>query len=442
MDDSLKVQIFSRKLIKPSNPTPSHLRSFKLSLFDQLAPPLYVHVLFYYLLDEDHNRAKNDERFAQMQKSLSWVLSKYYPLAGRFLRDELLIDCADQGVEYFEAQVNGELVEFLQERPEIELLDKFLTWDPPPSPYLATSPLVAVQINKFECGGVVVGIQISHFIADASSMMTFLKEWANSCTSPTEVYKVLSPNYNDHIVSIFPARTLSGPKPRPPADYPAKIVTQRFLLDETMIEKIMEGAALSCSKCNFHPSRVVVALALIWRALLGVCLAKRGHFRDSIVAIAMNLRGKTALTISEPNYGNFWTSVIVPLEAKNAKIELQELMILLDNRIKSTSEKLATASPEDISSMLIDSRREIIEKRYLSVGIDVYVCTSWCRFPIQEVDFGWGKPHWVSHASKAFEAIGLMDAKKGEGLEAWVSLKEEDMTEFKRELEVLVPVPK
>nr|XP_027102776.1 acetyl-CoA-benzylalcohol acetyltransferase-like [Coffea arabica] len=441
MDDSLKVQIFSRKLIKPSNPTPSHLRSFKLSLFDQLAPPLYVHILFYYLLDEDHNRAENDERFAQMQKSLSRVLSKYYPLAGRFLKDELLIDCADQGVEYFEAHVNGELVEFLQEGPEIELLNKFLPWNPPPSPYLATSPLVAVQINKFECGGVVVGIQISHFIVDASSMMTFLKEWANSCTSPTEMYPVLSPNYNDHFVSIFRQEHYQGLNPGP-ADYPAKIVTQRFLLDETIIEKIMEGAALSCSKCNFHPSRVVVALALIWRALLGVCLAKHGHFRDSIVAIAMNLRGKTALTISEPNYGNFWTSVIVPLEAKKAKIQLQELMILLDNRIKSTSEKLATASPEDISSMLIDSRREIIEKRYLSVGIDVYVCTSWCRFPIHEVDFGWGKPHWVSHASKAIEAIGLVDAKKGEGLEAWVSLKEEDMIEFKRALEVLVPVPK
>lgn len=442
MDDSLKVQIFSRKLIKPSNPTPGHLRSFKLSLFDQLAPPLYVHILFYYLLDENHSRARNDKRYAQMEKSLSRVLSEYYPLAGRFLKDELLIDCADQGVEYFEAQVNGKLAEFLQGGPEIELLNKFLPWDPPPSPYLVTSPLIAVQINKFDCGGVVLGIRISHFIADASSMMTFLKEWANGSTGPTEMYKALSPNYNDHLVSMFPARTLSGPKPPPPANNPAKIVTQRFLLDELMIAKIMEKAALSCSKCNFHPSRVVVALALIWRALLGVCLARRGHFRDSIVAIAMNLRGKTALTVSEPNYGNFWTSVIVPLEARNAKMELQELMIVLEDRIRSTIEKLATAGPEDISSMLIDSRREIIEKRYLSAGVDVYICTSWCRFPIYEVDFGWGKPQWVSHASKTFEAIGLMDAKNGEGLEAWISLKERDMIEFKRELEILVSVPK
>lgn len=210
MDDSLKVQIFSRKLIKPSNPTPGHLRSFKLSLFDQLAPPLYVHILFYYLLDENHSRARNDKRYAQMEKSLSRVLSEYYPLAGRFLKDELLIDCADQGVEYFEAQVNGKLAEFLQGGPEIELLNKFLPWDPPPSPYLVTSPLVAVQINKFDCGGVVLGIRISHFIADASSMMTFLKEWANGSTGPTEMYKALSPNYNDHLVSMFPARTLSG----------------------------------------------------------------------------------------------------------------------------------------------------------------------------------------------------------------------------------------
>lgn len=437
--DSLKVEILSRKLIKPSNPTPKHLQKLKLSLFDQLSPPIYVHILFYYLLDEDHKRAKNDERFHQMEKSLSQVLTKFYPLAGRFIKDELLIDCSDQGVEYFEAQPKAKLTEFLQEGPKIELLNKFLPWDFPPSAHLPSSPLLAIQINKFDCGGLVLGIRISHIIADACSMLTFINEWAKSNINQMDTKEVIA--YCDHFLSLFPARELSGCKTPPPAKNPFKITTGQFLFDETVIAKIAEKADRSTSKGNFHPKRVVVVFALIWKALIGVSVNKHGQLRDSMVALAMNLRGKTALPISEPSYANFWTSVVVPLEAKKATMELQDLMILLEDSIKSTSEKHATACADDISSMLVESRREIIEKRYFCDGVDVYICTSWCRFPLYEVDFGWGKPYWISHASKAFEAIGLMDAKDGKGIEAWISLEEKDMTEFKRQMEILVSLP-
>ncbi|KAK4739793.1 hypothetical protein R3W88_003490 [Solanum pinnatisectum] len=45
----LEIEIQSRKMLKPSIPTPNHLRSLKLSWFDQVANRLYVPILLHYL---------------------------------------------------------------------------------------------------------------------------------------------------------------------------------------------------------------------------------------------------------------------------------------------------------------------------------------------------------------------------------------------------------
>ncbi|ONI30186.1 hypothetical protein PRUPE_1G235900 [Prunus persica] len=44
----VEVEVISKEIIKPSSPTPDHLRYLQLSFLDQLAPPVYnPFVLFY-----------------------------------------------------------------------------------------------------------------------------------------------------------------------------------------------------------------------------------------------------------------------------------------------------------------------------------------------------------------------------------------------------------
>ena len=62
--------------------------------------------------------------------------------------------------------------------------------------------------------------------------------------------------------------------------------------------------------------------------------------------------------------------------------------------------------------------------------VDVQMFTSWCKFPLNEVDFGWGKPCWVSRCATPLEMVSLQDTECGDGVEAWVSLKEHDMLQF------------
>ncbi|KAG2278428.1 hypothetical protein Bca4012_041244 [Brassica carinata] len=50
----------------------------------------------------------------------------------------------------------------------------------------------------------------------------------------------------------------------------------------------------------------------------------------------------------------------------------------------------------------------------------------------------WGFPVWVAPGSVDKTQVVLMDAKDGEGVEAWVTLPETDMAEFEHDDEMLV----
>ena len=64
--------------------------------------------------------------------------------------------------------------------------------------------------------------------------------------------------------------------------------------------------------------------------------------------------------------------------------------------------------------------------------MDIYIFTSWCKMGFYEIDFGWGKPSWVTgfvgHGyPMVMNTINLIDTRCGEGIEAWVNLDAEEM---------------
>ncbi|KAJ6408392.1 hypothetical protein OIU84_011663 [Salix udensis] len=129
---NMKVQILSRKLIAPSSPTPPNLQNLKISCFDQLAPPTYVPCIFYYPVSEYLE--------AQVSGSLSQLL----------------------GREEFKTEMWWRLVVPQVFRPE-------------------NNPLLTIQFNRFECGGVAIGSCVAHRIADAYTVGTFINTWAAAC---------------------------------------------------------------------------------------------------------------------------------------------------------------------------------------------------------------------------------------------------------------------
>ncbi|XP_024035873.1 vinorine synthase [Citrus clementina] len=168
------VQIISTEVIKPSSPTPKHLRTYKLSLLDQLFSKIYVPLVFFYSANCKHQYFSKKSDL--LKQSLAKTLTHYYPFAGRLI-DSFSVDCSDHGAAFIEANVGCDISKFLQP-PDMELLQQLI----PPSPQLSNldvseRELLAVQVNLFSGGEMAIGVCFSHGVADGSAIFNFMKTW-------------------------------------------------------------------------------------------------------------------------------------------------------------------------------------------------------------------------------------------------------------------------
>ncbi|XP_052206941.1 (13S,14R)-1,13-dihydroxy-N-methylcanadine 13-O-acetyltransferase AT1-like [Diospyros lotus] len=106
----MEIQLVSAQYVKPSSPTPPHLKTFHISLLDQLLASAYVLTVFHYPIP-DATSVK--QVLARLKTSLSETLSRFYPLAGR-LKDHMSFECNDEGVLFIETHVNRDMSEFLK----------------------------------------------------------------------------------------------------------------------------------------------------------------------------------------------------------------------------------------------------------------------------------------------------------------------------------------
>ncbi|KAL0406628.1 UNVERIFIED_CONTAM: Stemmadenine O-acetyltransferase [Sesamum latifolium] len=174
----------AKEMIKPSSsPAPPHLRKLQLSFLDQLAPPTYIHIILYYQAFHHHHDSGETSR--KLKRSLSDALTIYYPLAGR-LRDNSWVDCNDAGAEYVEAWFNNVQ---LSEKSGKEELKQYVPLEPSGG---GDIPL-AVQVSFFGCGGMAIGFCLSHRLADAMSLVTFINAWAAACRGEAKTIAVTQP---------------------------------------------------------------------------------------------------------------------------------------------------------------------------------------------------------------------------------------------------------
>ncbi|CAI0420749.1 unnamed protein product [Linum tenue] len=161
------------ELIKPSSPTPDHLRHHKLSSIDQLSSSLFMPLILFFTSPDP--KTTNTQRCNLLKQSLAQTLTHFHTLAGR-VRDNTFIDCNDEGVHFVEAHHvhTTTMAEFLQD-PSPRDLNQLLAFEPQD----ANDLLAAFQSTYFDCGGMAVSFQMSHKVADGQSSFIFLKTWAS-----------------------------------------------------------------------------------------------------------------------------------------------------------------------------------------------------------------------------------------------------------------------
>ncbi|KAI4382500.1 hypothetical protein MLD38_008457 [Melastoma candidum] len=423
-----EVTIQTTDTIKPSSPTPHHLSRHDLSFLDQLAPPIFMPLCLFYRKDDFPGGLDATHKVARLKDSLSESLSTFYPLAGR-VRDNLYVDCGDQGVYFAEARVSCKLVDIL-ENPSPTALTRLL-------PFQLYDPedfAAALQVNLFACGGLSVCLCISHKVADALSYFTFLNSWA--AVARGDAHGTVTPYFD--VASLFPPVNLGGYQPST-GIVKEGLDTKRFMFGGPAIaslrDRYTDDSAAAGGNGYRRPTRVEALSAFLWwRYIQSVHGGGKGADTEGkvyTVLHAVNLRTRIDPPLPQSYFGNISRiAITMPKLDDETKIvsQVREAIRQIDTEyVKNLQQGEAHLSLMKERSMKF-SKGEIVTFNF----------TSLCRFPMYEADFGWGKPTWAGSTAMPYKnLVVFLDRKDGEGIEAWVNLREEEMVVFEKDEELL-----
>ncbi|KAM2695483.1 hypothetical protein EV1_039973 [Malus domestica] len=430
------VEITSRKIIKPSSPTPHHNRFLKLSLLDQLIPStVTATIIWLYKNPNGSNFAAetSETKSERLQESLSKALVYFYPLAGR-LKSPALVECNDEGAHFLEARVNCQLSDFLKQ-PDIKLLANFIPDNDPKTAQEALgSVLLFIQISVFNCGGIVVAASPSHKLADGTSLHTFMRTWA-AINREDRVLgaQLVPPEFTGG--SLLPPRELSLPSINASMEIQS-LTTRRLVFDISKIASLKSnnGGVVQ----TFIPSNINLVLAIILKCSIAASrqLKPESWMRPMVLTQMISLRRSIVPEILENVMGNwFWSH---PLLFKENETELHELVSKMRQGLTDFRAKKANRFKGEEGFLVVsESQRERADLHKRNKGLYGYWATSLCKLPLYEIDFGWGKPAWVTSPGVRKNLILLADTKQHDGIEAWVTLDEQEMAIFESDPELL-----
>ena len=422
----IDVETISREMIKPSTPTPNHLRHYQFSHLDQIGPPFYISLLYFYHLDDDKLVSNNRHLFSDsLKSSLSNVLTKYYPLAGRIKNN--YVDCNDEGVFFSEAKVSCQLSEIINEPEFPSEFKKLLPFDQEKDVVSFDSLAIAIQVNMFNCGNVAVAVMISHKIADGSSLSTFTKNWAAAARGESE-------NVFPEFVAarLFPPEDAGGGSGTSFDPRPKKVVLKKFLFEGSKITALRDKYGFDN---RIYPTRVEALSAFLWSRLAASNRIKVSSERPCMLIHAVNLRKRVEPQLPADSFGNLFAFAVTVLDENDD-----------DGMVNKFRDAISKIDKDYLKAKKVE-HSELIDlgitngEKFGGGELGYCIISSLCKFPVYEADFGLGKPTWVAWGCFPYKnVIHFIDAKSGDGIEVWVHLEKEVMAKFENDQELLAYV--
>ncbi|GMI99774.1 hypothetical protein like AT1G24430 [Hibiscus trionum] len=398
----LKVEVVSEEIVNPSSPTADGLRRYQLSFFDQINPPLYNSLVYFYpkLCDTDVDKITI---FDRLKQSISNALTYFYPLAGRMSEDKLFVDCNDEGIPFVEARVKCQFSGVLN-NPVPKELNKLLPFEI----HGDHKVLLGIQFNVFDCGGIGIGVCVSHKIGYALSFFSFVKTWAAVARGET---KLIGPEFES--ASLFSPRDLPGFTPRISQLKTEQLITKRFVFGATKVEEIRR--TYSDNNNRTRPTRVEALSAFIWDRLITATGIKSRPDTLFMTNHMVNIRPRIEPPLPESSFGNLFSfSLTIPSTEGNIVSQMRD-------SIKAVNKEYVKKIQDGYNHL------DCFKEKAASYGkreIVAFTFTSLCKFPLYEADFGWGKPVWAGSGDREIKNITtFMDTVTGDGIEAWVKFR-------------------
>ncbi|TYI24355.1 hypothetical protein ES332_A06G228500v1 [Gossypium tomentosum] len=269
---------------------------------------------------------------------------------------------------------------------------------------ISSYPLLVVQVTKFKCGGVCLGVAFQHTLGDGTSDIHFINSRADTARG---VPPAIAP-FNDR--TLLRARVPPTPKfhhleyePSPPLKAaesdlkPSTVSTFKLTVDQLNALKAKAAANSSGTKYSSYN----ILAAHIWR-----CVSKAmGQSDDQPTKMYCPVDARSKLNPPLPA-GYFGNVIFIhALIAQAGDLNTESFL----DTIKRIHEGLKKINDEYLRSAL-DYIETMSDLSTLVRGSHTFRCpnlivNTWMLLPIYEADFGWGRPIHTGPGNVVHEGI-------------------------------------
>ncbi|KAG0485393.1 hypothetical protein HPP92_009472 [Vanilla planifolia] len=362
-----------------------------------------------------------------LRASLKKVLADYSPWTGRLAdggEGTLFVLMDGSGVPFVEAVADVELEQLgVNSILHGEMARDFVYC--PPARSALEVPLLSVQITKMKCGGFVLGLALSHFIADGMSMALFLHAWAEATRGlPLSVNPFLD-------------RTLLLARCPPLVEYPHRefidlavrasaqgalnssepFLQRYFAFDASKLARLKR---LAYDGDGPPPSTFSALAGLVWRSWTK---ALNKPWTDQVMLLfAVNVRNR----LKPPLPVGFFGNAVVP----GCSIAMAGELINrpLSYAVEMVQHAARLVTDEFVRSVIDDY--ELTRSRLSLAG--TLLITDWTHLGFGDTDFGWGCPKMGTPAELFNGDMALFSStsKNNKDIFVIVALPESAMSSF------------
>ncbi|GMI93050.1 hydroxycinnamoyl-CoA shikimate/quinate hydroxycinnamoyl transferase [Hibiscus trionum] len=388
----MEVTIKGSTIVRPAQETPKG--SLWCSNLDILTT-YHLPMLYYY----KPNGCSDFFDPGRLKEALCKILVSFYPIAGRLGYDKngrLEISCNAQGVLFVEAETTSimdPLIADFSENSQVFRLVPEVDY----SGGISSFPLLVVQVTKFICGGVCLGVGLQHSLGDGAMAIHFINSWADTARGSSPAIAPFidrtllrardPPTVKFHHVEHDPPPSMKSTL-ESHSDDPKSYIVSTFKLTVDQLNTL-KAKANSSSATKYSAFKILAAH--IWR-----CISKaRGLSGDQATKLSFPVDGRSRL--NPPLPPGYLGKVIFLCAVVSQAGDLESESFT--GTIQRIHEQLNQINDEYLRSAL-DYLEKVSDLSSLNRGPHTHRCPNlaiipWNRFPIYDADFGWGRPVYM-----------------------------------------------